>query len=144
MRIADVLKRKGSGVITVRSDATVGELVDVLTENRIGAVVVSDDGSAVDGIVSERDIVIHLKSSGAAVLDARVSTIMTAEVHTCGPDENLENLAAMMTERRIRHIPVVTDDGLHAIVSIGDVVKSRIDALQSERDQLRDYIQQAP
>jgi len=138
------VKHKAPGVVTVRSDATVAELVDLLTENRIGAVVVSDDGSAVDGIVSERDIVTHLKGVGAGVLEAPVSSIMTVEVHTCGPDENIENLAAMMTERRIRHIPVVTDGGLHAIVSIGDVVKSRIDALQSERDQLRDYIQQAP
>ncbi len=144
MRIADVVKHKAPGVVTVRSDSTVAELVDLLTDHRIGAVVVSDDGSAVNGIVSERDVVIHLKGSGAAVLDAPVSSIMTAEVHTCGPDENIENLAAMMTERRIRHIPVVTDEGLQAIVSIGDVVKSRIDALQSERDQLRDYIQQAP
>lgn len=138
------MKHKGSGVVTVRPDATVAELVDLLTENRIGAVVVSDDGSAVDGIVSERDIVIHLRSVGASVLDAPVSSIMTVEVHTCGLDDNLENLAAMMTERRIRHIPVVADGGLQAIVSIGDVVKSRIDSLQSERDQLRDYIQQAP
>jgi CBS domain-containing protein len=144
MRIADVVKHKGSGVVTVRSDATVAQLVDLLSEHRIGAVVVSDDGSAVNGIVSERDVVIHLKTTGAGVLQAPVSQIMTAEVHTCGPDDNLETLAEMMTERRIRHIPVVVDGTLHAIVSIGDVVKSRIDALQSERDQLRDYIQQAP
>jgi CBS domain-containing protein len=143
MRIADVVKHKGSGVVTVRSDATVAELVDLLSEHRIGAVVVSDDGSSVNGIVSERDIVLHLKG-GADVLGSPVSRIMTAEVHTCDPDDNLESLAALMTEHRIRHVPVVADGALHAIVSIGDVVKSRIDALQSERDQLRDYIQQAP
>ncbi len=139
-----MVKHKGSGVVTVRPDATVSELVDLLSEHKIGALVVSTDGSGVDGIVSERDIVRHLKTKGAAVLDAQVSSIMTADVATCRPDDNLETLAELMTERRIRHVPVVSDGTLQAIVSIGDVVKSRIDALQSERDQLRDYIQQAP
>jgi CBS domain-containing protein len=144
MRIADVVRRKGADVVTVRPDATVNELLALLSEHRIGAVVVSDDGEAVGGIVSERDIVRRLPSDGAALLDAPVSSIMTSEVRTCSPEENMEDLAAMMTEQRIRHVPVVTDGRLEAIVSIGDVVKSRIDALQSERDQLRDYIQQAP
>ncbi len=144
MRIADVVKHKGAGVVTVRTDASVADLIALLGEHRIGAVVVSDDGSTVDGIVSERDIVKNLRTEGAGLLDAPVSAIMTSEVHTCAPDEHIESLAELMTEHRIRHIPVVTDGALQAIVSIGDVVKSRIDALQSERDQLRDYIQQAP
>ncbi len=138
------MKHKGSGVVTVRSDATVSQLLDLLSEHRIGAVVVSDDGGGIDGIVSERDIVIHLRTDGAALLEAPVSRIMTAEVHTCAPEDSLEDLAEQMTERRIRHVPVVQEGRVSAIVSIGDVVKSRIDALQSERDQLRDYIQQAP
>ncbi len=142
MRIADVVKRKGAEVVTVRSDATVTELLALLDEHRIGAVVVSDDDGSVHGIVSERDIVRHLHTDGAGLLEAPVSQIMTADVHTCAPEDSLEDMAAEMTERRIRHVPVVVDGRLAAIVSIGDIVKFRIDTLQTERDQLRDYIQQ--
>jgi CBS domain-containing protein len=141
MRIADVIRRKGAEVITVRTDASVTELLALLAEHRIGAVVVSDDGESVHGIVSERDIVRHLHTDGAALLDAPISQIMTSEVHTCTPDESLDDLSAAMTERRFRHVPVVVDGKLRAIVSIGDVVKNRIDDLQAERDQLRTYIQ---
>ena len=136
-----MIRRKGADVITVRSDASVIELLALLDEHRIGAVVVSDDGEGVHGIVSERDVVRHLHTGGAAILDAPVRQIMTAEVHTCALDDHLEDLESAMTERRIRHVPVVVDGKLHAIVSIGDVVKNRIDDLQSERDQLRTYIQ---
>jgi CBS domain-containing protein len=125
----------------VRTDASVTELLALLAEHRIGAVVVSDDGESVHGIVSERDIVRHLHTDGAALLDAPISQIMTSEVHTCTPDESLDDLSAAMTERRFRHVPVVVDGKLRAIVSIGDVVKNRIDDLQAERDQLRTYIQ---
>ncbi|PKW26621.1 CBS domain-containing protein [Phycicoccus duodecadis] len=142
MRIADVVKRKGGAVVTVRPDATVAELLALLSEHRIGAVVVSDDGTSVHGIVSERDVVRHLHTDGAALVDAPVSSIMTAEVHTCTPEDSLEDMAGMMTDRRIRHVPVLVDGSLGAIVSIGDIVKFRIDTLQAERDQLRDYIQQ--
>ncbi|WP_377645016.1 CBS domain-containing protein [Oryzobacter terrae] len=142
MRISDVVRRKGSAeVVTVRSDATVTDLLALLSEHRIGAVVVSDDGGSVNGIVSERDIVRHLHTDGAGLLGAPVSQIMTAEVHTCSLDDGLDDLESAMTERRIRHVPVVVDGRLHAIVSIGDVVKNRIGDLQAERDQLRDYIQ---
>ena len=141
MRISDVIRRKGGDVITVRADASVTELLTLLSEHRIGAVVVSDDGTSVDGIVSERDIVRHLHTDGAGLLDAPVSQIMTAQVHTCTPDDSLDDLESAMTERRFRHVPVVVDGGLVAIVSIGDVVKNRIDDLQAERDQLRTYIQ---
>ncbi|MGL5930250.1 MAG: CBS domain-containing protein [Dermatophilaceae bacterium] len=142
MRIADVIRRKGTGVVTVHPDSSVAELLALLAEHRIGAVVVSADGAAVGGIVSERDIVRHLHTDGAGLLDAPVSQIMTAEVHTCTPDDALDALESQMTDRRIRHVPVVVDGALQAIVSIGDVVKHRIDGLQAERDQLRDYIQQ--
>ena len=141
MRISDVIRRKGGDVVTVRPDASVTELLALLSEHHIGAVVVSDDGQSVDGIVSERDIVRHLHTDGAAIMDAPVEQIMTAEVHTCSPEDVLDDLETAMTERRIRHVPVVVDGKLHAIVSIGDVVKNRIDDLQSERDQLRTYIQ---
>ena len=136
-----MVRRKGADVITVRTDASITDLLSLLEEHRIGAVVVSDDGETVHGIVSERDIVRHLHTDGAALLDAPVRQIMTADVHTCTPEDHIEDLENMMTERRFRHVPVLVDGKLHAIVSIGDVVKNRIDDLQSERDQLRDYIQ---
>lgn len=142
MRISDVVKRKGATVVTVRSDASVTELLDLLAEHRIGAVVVSDDGQSLAGIVSERDIVRHLQKDGAAVLEQPVSSIMTSEVQTCAPEDQLVDLEHTMTELRIRHVPVVVDGHLTGIVSIGDVVKHRITDLQAERDQLSAYIQQ--
>jgi len=129
-------------VVTVRPDATVEQLLGLLEEHKIGAVVVSDDGSTVSGIVSERDVVRHLHSDGAAILEETVATIMTSEVETCTPDDRIDAMARTMTERRIRHIPVLVDGKLAAIVSIGDIVKFRIDELQAERDQLVGYIQQ--
>lgn len=142
MKISDVVRRKGDQVVTVRPEETVERLLGLLEEHRIGAVVVSVDGGSVDGIVSERDIVRHLHRKGAAVLAMPISAIMTAEVTTCDPDVPIEELARTMTELRVRHIPVVVDGRLHAIVSIGDIVKNRIDELQTERDQLVGYIQQ--
>lgn len=142
MRISEVIRGKGSDVVTVRSDASVGELLDLLAEHRIGAVVVSDDGESVHGIVSERDVVRHLQRLGAGVIDEPVSTIMTKDVRTCSPDAELGELEQTMTDHRIRHVPVVVDGRLHAIVSIGDVVKNRISSLQAERDHLVEYIQQ--
>ncbi|MBK8732866.1 MAG: CBS domain-containing protein [Actinomycetales bacterium] len=142
MRISDVLRNKGGGVVTIRPDDTVAHLLSVLSEHGIGALVVSEDGKAVAGIVSGRDVVRHLHRSGADVLGSAVSAIMTSEVHTCEGGDEVEGLAQMMTDRRIRHVPVVQDGELTAIVSIGDVVKHRINALQSERDHLKDYIQQ--
>ncbi len=142
MKISDVVRRKGGGVVTIRPDDTVAHLLALLDEHRIGAIVVSEDGTSVVGIVSERDVVRHLHRDGASVVDGAVSTIMTSEVTTAQLDDDLEVLARTMTDQRIRHLPVVVDGKLHAIVSIGDVVKSRIDTLQSERDQLVGYIQQ--
>jgi len=142
MRISQVIRRKGDLVVTVRPDATVEQLLGLLEEHKIGAVVVSDDGSTVSGIVSERDVVRHLHSDGAAILEETVATIMTSEVETCTPDDRIDAMARTMTERRIRHIPVLVDGKLAAIVSIGDIVKFRIDELQTERDQLVGYIQQ--
>ena len=141
MKISDVLRKKGSEVITIQPDETVAGLLGLLAEHRIGAVVVSTDGTSVDGIVSERDIVRHLHSTGTSVLEAPVSQIMTSEVTTGSADDNIADLAGTMTEMRVRHVPIVDADGkLVAIVSIGDIVKHRLSELQSERDQLRDYI----
>jgi len=141
MRIADVLRTKGSAVATVEPRATVGELLTALAEHNIGAmVVVGPDGIA--GIVSERDVVRQLHERGADLLAAAVEEIMTADVFTCSPQDTVDSLTVQMTERRIRHVPVVSDDGLVGIVSIGDVVKSRISQLEEGRNQLEAYITQ--
>ncbi|HET7305670.1 MAG TPA: CBS domain-containing protein [Segeticoccus sp.] len=143
MRISDVIRNKGDLVVTVRSADTVETLLQRLAEHRIGAVVVSDDdGATVAGIVSERDVVRTLGEVGARVLQLPVADIMTADVQTCGPEDDLQTLARQMTDHRVRHVPVVVDGRLQAIVSIGDIVKHRIDELQGERDQLVGYIQQ--
>jgi len=142
MRISDVIRRKGDLVVTVRSDASVQQLLEILEEHKIGALVVSDDDETVIGIVSERDVARHLRSTGAGLLDQTVATIMTSDVQTCTPEDLIEDLARTMTDRRIRHVPVVADGHLVAIVSIGDIVKWRIDELQTERDHLVHYIQQ--
>ena len=140
MRISDVLRVKGMQVVTVTPDTTVRHLLAVLAEHRIGAVVVSHDGTTVNGIASERDIVRAFGERGAAVMSELVTTIYTAEVHTVTPETSLEDVMRMMTERRVRHAPVVVDGGLRGIVSIGDVVKNRIDELETERAHLTDYI----
>lgn len=142
MRIAEVIRRKGADVVTVGPDATVTELIALLDEKKIGALVVSPDGgTTVAGIVSERDVVRRLHSDGAEVLQRTVAEIMTVEVETCVPEDELETLARRMTDLRVRHLPVVVDGRLRAIVSIGDVVKNRLDELQDERDQLVTYVQ---
>ncbi|EWS99844.1 histidine kinase [Intrasporangium oryzae NRRL B-24470] len=141
MKISDVLRSKGGGVVTIKPDETVSGLLSLLAEHRIGACVVSIDGSTVDGIVSERDVVRHLHTSGTGILEAPVSQIMTSDVTTGSADDDIAALAGTMTEQRVRHVPIVDGEGrLTAIVSIGDVVKHRLSELQSEADQLRDYI----
>ena len=143
MRISDVLRAKGDQeVVTVRPDLTVRELVAVLAEHNIGAVVVASDGDPVLGIASERDVVRHL-TSGPEVLDQPVEQIMTSEVHTCEPQVSVDSLMHLMTEQRIRHVPVMVDGALAGIISIGDVVKSRINELEFERDQLTSYVTHA-
>lgn len=139
MRISEVVSNKGSAVVTVAPTASVRELVGLLSDSNVGALVVSADGRSVDGIVSERDVVRHLHTT-PGMLDDPVSSIMTANVSTCEPDATLEELARLMTNSRIRHVPVVVDAQLVGIVSIGDVVKSRISELEFERATLQDYI----
>jgi CBS domain-containing protein len=140
MRISDVLRGKGTQVVTITPDTRVRRLLAVLAEHRIGAVVVSGDGTSVDGIASERDIVRALAARGAAVMSEPVTAIYTAEVYTVTPQTSLEDVMRMMTEHRVRHAPVVVDGRLRGIVSIGDVVKNRIDELETERAHLTDYI----
>jgi CBS domain-containing protein len=140
MRISNILRGKGSQVVTVTPDAKVRHLLAILAEHRIGAVVVSRDGTTVDGIASERDIVQALARRGAAVLSEPVTAIYTAEVHTVTPQTDIEEVMRMMTERRVRHAPVVADGRLQGIVSIGDVVKIRLGELETERTALTEYI----
>jgi len=140
MRIADLIARKGSAVLTVPPEAPVSNLLEVLAERNVGAAVVCE-GDRLAGIVSERDVVRHLHHRGASLLDAPVSEIMTTVVATCRLEDDVQTLSRTMTERRIRHIPVVDDqERLTGIVSIGDVVKTRIDQLEEHRDQLEAYI----
>ena len=142
MKINDVIRGKSShDVITITPEASVRDLLALLAEHNIGAVIVSTDGSAVDGIVSERDVVRKLNRDDG-VLEAPVSQIMTAVVQTCELGQDVDELMAQMTEHRIRHVPVVDHGELVAVVSIGDVVKSRILQLTFERDQLDSYVHQ--
>ncbi|MDQ1722670.1 MAG: hypothetical protein QOI26_2404 [Pseudonocardiales bacterium] len=139
MLIADILRRKGSTVVTISSDATVSELVASLAEHKIGALVVVDDGRTV-GIVSERDVVRRLHRTGRQVLELPVSELMTAPVISCSPKDNVDDIGATMTEQRVRHMPVLADGELAGIVTIGDVVAARINELETTRGQLENYI----
>lgn len=143
MLISDILRNKGVDVVTVAPSSSVADLTALLAEHRIGAVVVSGDGSAIDGIVSERDVVRALPERGADLLQTDVATIMSTEVITCTKNQNVTEIADVMTQNRFRHVPVVDGDrGLIGIVSIGDVVKARTAMLEEERDQLIGYVQQ--
>jgi CBS domain-containing protein len=140
MRISDVLRVKGTEVVTVTPDTKVRRLLEVLADHGIGAVVVSVDGTSADGIVSERDVVRAFAKRGAAVMSEPVTEIYTAEVRTVAPDTSLDDVMRLMTEHRMRHAPVLANGALRGLVSIGDVVKSRIDELETERTALSDYI----
>ena len=140
MRISNLLAGKGDSVATITGDSTVTTAVDELRVHGVGALVVSSDGKHIDGIISERDIVRGLAAQHGGLLDQRVDSIMTSSVFTCSPDDDVELLMAAMTERRIRHVPVVSDGVLSGIISIGDVVKSRLAELEKDRKELVEYI----
>ena len=140
MRISDVLRVKGTRVVTVTPDTKVRRLLEVLAEHGIGAVVVSADGTSVDGIVSERDVVRAFALRGVVFIAAPATEIYTAEVRTVAPETSLDDVMRLMTEHRMRHAPVVVDGALGGLVSIGDVVKNRMDELETERSALSDYI----
>ena len=140
MRIYDILSTKGHDVITITPDSSVTELVSLLSDHNLGAVLVSPDGATILGIVSERDVVRRL-AAGAEFVNGPVSAIMTSDVFSCSPNDTVQSSMAAMTERRIRHLPVVDEQQqLTGIVSIGDLVKSQISELQFERDQLQGYV----
>lgn len=141
MRVADILRQKGDDVATIAPSATLAEAAQVLSVRRIGALVVSVDGARIEGILSERDIVRQLAEWGAAALGTSVAEAMTVEVRTCATSDSVDELMAVMTEHRIRHLPVAVDDQLAGLVSIGDVVKRRVEQLETETQQLTEYIQ---
>ena len=140
MDVETILRNKGPAVATIRPDDTVGAAIEALVSRNIGALVASQDGEAVDGIISERDIVHALARHGVALLALSVADVMTRSVVTCDPTESVAELMAEMTNRRIRHLPVVRDGRLCGIVSIGDVVKNRLDEIEYEARSLRSFI----
>ena len=143
MNVETILRNKGSRVATIRPDATIADAVDALHRGRIGALVVSEDGNSVDGILSERDIVIALAEQATDLLSLTVGKIMTRDVVTCEPGDTVGELMAEMTNRRVRHLPVVADGRLCGIVSIGDLVKNRLDEVEFEAQSLRSFIASA-
>jgi CBS domain-containing protein len=139
MQILDILRHKGSSVTTIAPTASVTELLATLAEHNIGALVVTRDDE-VAGIVSERDVVRHLHDPGRQVLDGDVSAIMTSGVISCSARDSVDSVAEQMTQSRIRHMPVIEQNRLVGIVTIGDVVLSRIRQLEADRGQLEHYI----
>ena len=139
--VRDVLSAKGTDVAWVTPSASVADVTDALAYHGVGALVVSPDGRSIEGMVSERDVVRGLAHRGDAVLADQAQSIMTREVVTCALDDKLSMLMARMTEGRFRHLPVVVDDELAGIISIGDVVKQRLGELQAEAEQLLEFIQ---
>lgn len=143
MQINEVLHAKrgdrAGAVVTIKPDAPITELVRLLTKHNVGALVVSTDGATVSGIVSERDVV-RILDRDPTGLDGEVASIMTSDVTTCDGHSSVDDLMRLMTDHRIRHVPVVADGRLVGIVSIGDIVKSRIGQLEFERQQLESYI----
>lgn len=142
MHVSTILARKGRDVVTLGPNATVGQAVTLLAENKIGVLVISTDGRSIRGILSERDIV-RAMAEHSAIADLSVSDLMTRDVVTCKPHDTLAELMSLMTERRIRHLPVVEGDRLAGIVSIGDVVKFRLAEIEDEAEALRLYVAQA-
>lgn len=140
MLVSAMLHNKGGSVGTIRPDTVVSHLCERLAELRVGAMVVSEDGSRILGIVSERDVVRAVAKGGSAALDRRVADIMTSDVVTCGPDDRIGDLMIMMTENRVRHLPVTRNGNMIGIVSIGDVVKYRVDELEHEAQAMQEYI----
>jgi CBS domain-containing protein len=140
MLVSDLLQDKGFAVATITGQATVGAAVTDMTRHRVGALVVSPDGRTIDGIVSERDIVTSLSELNTQFLDQPVASIMSSRVHVCSPMDDVEAIMNLMTEQRVRHVPVVEGAMLCGIISIGDVVKSRIAVLEKDRNELMEYI----
>ncbi len=142
MTIAAILQTKGGDVLSLSPESTVADAVAMLTERRIGAAPVVDGGRVV-GIFSERDVIHCLQADGAAALDRRIDSVMTTPVQSVARDEAVIGALSLMTRRRIRHLPVIDGDTLVGFVSIGDLVKYRIDRIEADAAAMRDYIQSA-
>src|SRR5271154_3606432 len=140
MNVEAILRGKGRAVATIRPDQTITAALAALRDRNIGALAVSEDGESVDGIISERDVVHGLADHGSELLSLKVAEVMTRHVTTCNPDDSVADLMAEMTTRRIRHLPVVHDGRLAGIVSIGDLVKNRLDEIENEARSLRSFI----
>lgn len=141
MNVQSIIGGKSPFVATITQTSTLRQAVEALTEHRIGALVVSGDGRAIEGIISERDIVRAASALGASSLDGSVGSVMSTDVVTCTLGDGVDRLMGLMTERRIRHLPVVDERGhLSGIVSIGDVVKARLSELEQENHALAEYI----
>ncbi len=140
MNVETILRDKGADVVTAKPSTKIAEIVATLAEKRIGAIVLCEDLSHIQGIISERDIVRGLKRHGASLLDMVARDMMTSQVKTCTPSDTVSQLMEQMTEHRIRHLPVVDEGRLCGVLSIGDVVKSRLGEIESEADALRAYV----
>jgi len=138
MKVETILKAKGGHVVTVQPNATVGAAIHRLKLERIGALVVSQNGVELQGMISERDIVLGLAEHGGGLLDLRVADLMTREVRTCTPQDSIKHLMGEMTRSRVRHLPVIEHGKLVGIVSLGDVVKNRLEEVELEASVLRD------
>jgi CBS domain-containing protein len=138
--IEHILRRKGSDVLTAAADDPLTDAIASLADRNVGALVVTDGDGAIVGILSERDVVRSLAQRGAGTLQGTVGDLMTTDVTTCGPRATVDELMTTMTDRRIRHIPVVDGQRLTGIVSIGDIVKTRIGELETEAETLHDYL----
>jgi len=139
VKVADILSAKGSKVMTVRPTDTIVTLAHRLKLERVGAMIVSRDGKTIDGIISERDVTHGLATHGAELSGLLVSNLMTREVVTCSPDDSIAEIARIMTRHRVRHIPVQEKGELVGVVSVGDVVKHRLDEMEMEVNVMRDY-----
>ena len=140
MHVEQILAHKGSKIFTVRPDVSIADAADTLRENRIGAVLVCAEDGIVAGVLSERDIVRGLSAKGAACLGMLVQDLMTRDVVFCKPEDSINEVMALMTDRRIRHLPVMADNQLLGVISIGDVVKHRMREIEHEADAMRAYI----
>jgi CBS domain-containing protein len=143
MTVANILNGKGHNVIAAKPDDDVASIVKTLADKRIGAVIVTKPDGSVAGIVSERDVIRALAKQGDKALHAKASEIMTSKVHTCAPDDSEGELMAMMTVNRIRHLPVMDKNKLAGMISIGDVVKYRMEAIEREAEEMKSYIASA-
>ncbi|WDI31650.1 CBS domain-containing protein [Hyphococcus flavus] len=140
MKVEHILQSKGADIFAVKPDDSITDAISLLNDRNIGAVIVRDTGGSVVGILSERDIVRRLGARGADALGMKVSECMTSNVHTCSADASVDELMAKMTEKRIRHLPVTKNNQIVGVVSIGDVVKRKIEQAEQEAAALKEYI----